>query len=679
MGYKEEGEQILARLVALDTEYHCDKQGRIDKVHCACFTDAKGTQFKKWLGNYARGTYPTLLDEAAEFFGLNPKDMIVVVHCFDLAERRSLKFLGTNNSNYDFICTYHIAKMLQNAFCKASARAKLKTIVYESDAERIETATKVTHSKANSLSYAGLCRKYGLALIDTRHKEAMRKLCIDDTTEGYEQAITDYCAEDTQFLIQLFKKLFNEYFVALKGSFCPLRPGMFNDVSPISAAVCLVKQLQYVNEFGDIADYGIPVDIERVALVNKNAPAYREKLKSDFNAKYPGSFKVGKDSLLHEDTKVLQEYLDKCITELKIKDYPKSASGKLSMDSETLKEFFGDKDCFGEHYRQLNKLIRKLSGVSKREDSPFNYILEGTNRIWYESLQPYGTITSRCTPSTKRFIFGWHKSLYGLINPPKGKWLVELDYGSEETFVQACICQDSMYNNIYNSKDIYLAFANEMRLIPDDDWNNLPKAELKEKYHSVRQSIKSLILGLSYGMGAKKLAQRLSMPLMKAEHYTEKVGNILSKSTRYKANLQREVRNCKAFSLPDGFICKVADSFKDNNTTTIINFPFQSGGGMILRSLVHNINKQIKANTLGIKLIATIHDAIFFYVDEGDYETINKVSDLMKEVANRVLMAPKDWSIKVGSPSIIKHGDVWCAENDTYVEQFKELLNYSNE
>lgn len=663
-----EAKEILNRLIAIDTEYHTDAQGRIDKVFCLCAQNASGKTFKRWTINYTGD----ILSELKTFYDVeNP---IFVCHAMGKAERRALKFLGTDNSIYDFICTWHLAKMLQNSFCKASARVKLKKTVFESDAERIEESERIHKAKADSLSYAGLCAKYGLALIDTKHKEAMRKLCIDDNTVGAEQQIMDYCAEDTQFLIPLFKQLFNEYYKALKGSFCPLRPGYFDNIKPMDAIKCLTKQMLYVNEFGDIADFGIPLDADRVEKVKKNAPAYRERLKSQFNVKYPGTFKVGKDTLLHEDTKVLQEYLKKCINELGIKDYPTSSTGKLSMSSDTLKEYFGHKDCFGEHYRQLNKLIRKLNGVSKQDDNPFNYIIGGN--IWYESLQPYGTITSRCTPSTKRFIFGWHKSLYGLMNPKKGKWLVELDYGSEETFVQACICKDSAYNEIYNSKDIYLAFANKMRLVPDDDWNNLPKAELKEKYHEVRSSIKSLVLGLSYGMGAKKLSQRLGLPMSKAEHYVEQVNQILGKSTSYKGRLRQALNARRAFSLPDGFICKGADKVVDNNATTIINFPFQSGGGMILRVLIHFLTQAIKEGKVKAKILATIHDAIFFEVDENDLQTIQQVSDLMKDIANRVLNAPQDWTIKVGNPSIIKHGDIWCADDDKYVEQFKQLLSY---
>lgn len=665
---KTQAEMILNRLIAIDTEYHTDSQGRIDKVFCLCAQDTSGKTFKQWTINYT----DNILDALGQFYGVT--DPIYVCHAFDKAERRALKFLGIDCSMHKFICTWHLAKMLQNSFSKKSARKALKNEVFESDDEQTEARVHVARSKTDSLSYAGLCKRFGLVLIDTEHKNAMRKLCIEDKTEGNEQAILDYCAEDTAFLIPLFKHLFNDYYRVLKGSFCPLRPGRFDNIDPIGAVECLTKQMSYVNDFGDIADYGIPVDLNRVAILKENAPAYREKLKSDFNNQYHGTFKKRKDNLLHEDTTALQKFLAENIDALHIKNYPRTSSGKLSMSSDTLKDYFNHHDCFGEQYRQMNKLLRKLNGISKRDDNPFNYILPNGN-IWYESLQPYGTITSRCTPSTKRFIFGWHKSLYGVMNPPKGKWLVELDYSSEETFVQACICKDAVYNEIYNSKDIYLAFANKMRLVPDDDWNNLPKSELKEKYGDVRKRIKSLVLGLSYGMGPKKLAQSLGIPFALAEHYVEQVSRILRESSAYKSTLQNKLTKRNGFSLPDGFICKGAEKYVDNNATTIINFPFQSGGGMILRVLVKRLMKRIREGNLNAKIVATIHDAIFFEVDEGDSDTIQQVSEAMRITANDVLGAPKGWSIKVGSPEIVENGKVWTPEGQ-FNSQFEDLLNF---
>lgn len=668
MNINENAQKIIDRMIAIDTEYHVDKLGRIDKVFCICASNDKGKYYKYWIDNDAQ---PQILKDIANFY--NIENPIYVCHAFSIAERRALKFLKVNCNEHNFICTHHMAKMLQNSFSKSSNRIKSKTI-FESDEEQYQYTI---NQKTSDLSYAGLCHKYHLALIDTEHKEAMRRLCIEDNTCGHENDILDYCASDTQFLIPLFKRLFNDYYKALKGSFCPLNPGMFDQITPVDAASCLIQQLKSVNDFGDIADQGIPVDMQRVELVKKNALKYREKLKDDFNKKYPETFKQGRDNLLHENTENILNYLESCIKECKIQNYPKSEkSGKLSRSSDVLKEYFKGRDCFGEHYRQLNKLVRKLNVVSKQEDNPFNYIIN--QRLWYEDLKPYGTITSRCTPSTKRFIFGWHKSLYGVMNPPKDKWLVELDFGSEETFIQACICQDLAYHDIYNSKDIYLAFANKMGYIPNDDWNNLSKDELKDKYSDIRQSIKTLILGLSYGMGYKKLAQRLDIPTLKAQNYTEKVKHIIKKSTMYKDHLVNKLKTRPAFSLPDGFICRGASTFTDNNTTTVINFPFQSAGGTILRNLVSELMTLKRNNQLDANILATIHDAIFFEVNAGDYATIEKISNIMKDCANKTLSAV-GYSIKVGKPDIIKHGDIWCAGNANFVEQFKELLNYQDD
>lgn len=667
----DQAKEILSRLIAIDTEYHTDSIGHIDKVYCLCASDASGRVFKRWTSD-DKGV--DILHDLSVFYTI--KDPIYVCHAFDRAERRALKFLGVDNSAYNFICTWHLAKMLQNSFCRSTVKKTLEDSAFESESDKIDLSVKIKEVKGRSLSYAGLCAQYGLALIDTEHKEAMRKLCIEDTTEGNEQQIMDYCAEDTMFLIPLFKKLFNEYFSALRDSFCPMRPGRFNDLQPVDAVKYLTQQLTYINLFGDIADNGLPVDMERVEKVRKNAPAYREKLKVDFNLKYPGSFKIGKDNLLHEDTETLQKYLSDEISRYNIMNYPRSSTGRLVMSNDTLKDYFSTReDSFGESYRQLNKLSRKLNVVSKQVDNPFDYIVEGS--LWYESLQPYGTITSRCTPSTKRFLFGWHKSLYGLLNPPEGKWLVELDYSSEETFIQCCICEDSVYNSIYNSKDIYLAFANKMKLVPDEDWINLPKDELKEKYADVRKRIKSLVLGLSYGMGAKKLSHKLGISQMKAEAFVDSVNRILKRSTIYKANLQNRVQKVSAFSLPDGFICQSANRKNDNNATTVTNWPFQSGGGMILRALVYHLNEEIKKGNVKAEILATIHDAVFFSVDEADYDSILKVSEIMQDIANRCLNVPDGWSMKVGKPSIIKHGDIWCADDDAFVKQFKELLSFS--
>ena len=662
---------VLNRLIACDTEYHCDNIGKIDKVYCVCCTDNNGKQFKKWFNNQ---NDPNLLNEIKDYYDI--EDPIYVCHFFEGAERRAFKFLGVDCSKYNFLCTYYIAKMLQNTFDKHSKRLEIKHQVFESESDAIEASNTVKKVKEDSLSYAGLCHKYNLALIDTKHKAAMRKLCIDNTTEGYETNILDYCVEDTKFLIPLFKNLFNEYAPLLNNSFCPLNPGAFRNITVDKAIRALLLQTKYLNDFGDISDVGLPVDLDRVNKVKHNAPEWRDELKRKFNAKYPGVYAYNeKKKTFTRCDSVVQEYLRKCIDELNIKNYPITESGKLATSKDILKDYFKNTESFGEDYRQHTKLVTILNKVSGNEDNPLNSIVDG--KLWYESLEPCGTITGRCTPKRK-FIFGWHKSLYGILNPPKGKWLVELDFSSEETFVQTCICKDITYNDIYNSKDIYLAFADKMGMINHKDWETLSASELKEKYKSVRSIIKPMILGMSYGMGPNKLATRLGIPIEKARAYLAAIKKTIHRSTTYKQYIPDFAAkySSKAFSTLDGFICKY--NALDANHTTITNFPFQSGGSMILKYLVHNLMSECRNGNLNATIVATVHDAVVFLVDEDDYVTINKITNIMKESANKILSTPKGWSIKVGEPEIIKNGSIWCAGNDTYVEQFKELLNFKN-
>ena len=639
-------------MIAIDTEYHCNEIGLIDNVYCISCTDKQGQTFSKWVSHTQD---PNILETIIESYLVHPDDdsdvkYIFICHALDKAERRALLHLGVDVEKYNFICTWQLAKMLQFTFKAGAVK--------------------------DSLSYASLCAKYNLSLIDTEHKEQMRQLCIDDKTEGHEDEIMQYCTDDTAFLIPLFQKLFDTYYTRLNNSFCPIAPKTFQNASKSTAIECLINLNRNILEFGSVADKGIRLNPDRVEKIKHNAPMFRSELKKRFNEQYPGCYRLEKSKTGQtyvRDTKKVQEYLKQSITELKIKNYPKTKTG-YSTDSDTLKEHFKDTNTFGDHFRQHTKQITLLNKVSKSEDNPLDSIINESN-LWYESLEPMGTITGRCTPKGK-FIFGWHKSFYGLMEPPKGKVYCELDYSAEETFIQACICNDKTYHELYASKDIYLGFVKMLGRIPDDDWNNLSAKELKNKYNVIRKQYKTVLLGLSYGMGTQKLAESGKMSVAKAEKTVNDVKRILKTSTRYKEQLEILTRKAKAFSNPDGFICEYNPATAKHTSTT--NWPFQSGGGYILRVLLHRLLTECKS----ANVLATIHDAIFFEVDEGDNDTISKVQQIMQDVVSE-LLHDNEHKIKVGKPDIIEHGDIWCADDDEddpkNKKQFIELLNYKND
>ena len=678
--------EILNRLIGIDTEYHTNHIGQIDKVFCICATslnsdridsNAHRTTFKKWTVDYIPDNEKSILDEISESMGIS--DPIYVCHSFELAERRALKFLGVDCSKYKFVCTWHLAHMLT---FNVNRKRKTATI----DAE-IENKQK----RDAGLSYASLCAKYKLALVDTEHKAAMRALCINDDTTGHEQEILDYCLEDTAYIIPLLQCLLSQYKRCLFNSYCPLSPKMFKrNIDDQFAIEKLILQTAYINDFGDIADNGIPFDLKRAELIKQNAIHIKNDMIKNFNGKYIGSFYWDdKDKKYKQDTKVIQQHLLECLKQsnIDIRKYPKTAKGTLKTDKDTLKDYFKDTSSFGEDLRYYKKLEGNLKCMTaddkKKSVSLFDYFIDG-NKFWYQSLNPYGTKTGRCSPSTRTFPFAWYKALYGLFNPDEGKWLVELDYSSQETFCQACICDDVTFNRIYQSKDIYLAFAHEMSMVGGDDWDNdwanLPVEVLKKKYKQARNLIKPMILGLSYGMGAEKLSESIKISVSRAKYYRDMINKTIHKTTNYKSGLKERMDMCssRALSLPDGFICQYNPN--DVNSTTLTNWPFQSSGSMILRHVVKTLMKAIRSHELNITMVATIHDAIAFICDENDYETIGKVKQIMIDCANYILSANKggrNWSIKLGEPDeIIKHNDIWASGDKAKAEQFESWLNY---
>ena len=47
----EDNRMIKYKLIAIDTEYHCNKIGLIDNVYCISASDMKGHTFSKWLSH----------------------------------------------------------------------------------------------------------------------------------------------------------------------------------------------------------------------------------------------------------------------------------------------------------------------------------------------------------------------------------------------------------------------------------------------------------------------------------------------------------------------------------------------------------------------------------------------------------------------------------------------------
>lgn len=705
--------EIIDHAIGVDTEYHTGDNHRIDRVYCVAATDKYGRQYKKWLN--PNEDHSGILQEIAAFFGYDYP--IFTCHAYAYAEFQAFTFLKAHPEQFRWFDTCFFTRLLSNAF--ASKKDKKK-----------DDAT----SDSTGLSYSDMCLFYLHKKIDTDHKEAMRKLCIDNETSGNEQQILDYCADDTQWLIPAMRKMLEEY-VQKWAKFIGITPRKNAGLPNASHPERVMRLMDSVRAFTQIASRGIPVSIERLDACRKGAVRMSDEYVQRFLASYPDAYVLDKPStktldkcVSEADQKRLLEmprdeatdelfrlviasksertantarnqfevlydatgarwkqnrakclaYLEVCLRERgALERWAKSEkTGQLSLASDDLKdEFRKESGCFGADYYYLQKKLTSLNGISGRGKSDwFANLDRDASLMRYGSLHPMATVTGRCAAKpTEGFVFLWWKGLYCALEPPKGKWLVELDYSSEETYIQAQVFQDPAYNEAYHSKDIYLYMGEGIGLIPKEDFDTLPVSELKEKYGAERKKLKTYTLASSYGAGIAKLSSKLGMPPEDVQGMRDKINRKFCCYAYNRQQLAQKIdpkspRPYLGINLEDGWLASCTKDGESGRILSMLNYPIQGTGSSILRRLVCELEKR------GIETFATIHDAVFFMVDEGDYATIERVSKLMKVVADHILATPEGADgMRVGEPEIVKHGEIWTPEH-AYDEDAKEVL-----
>lgn len=715
-------DQFRERAIAIDTEYHLDPSGAIDRVYCVCASVADGRKFKVWiepetddsigsLGLQIQGQIhrleglptcdnpSTLLCTIAQNFGI--KEPIFLAHAYDLAERQAFLFLGDDPYRYDWFCTFHGALILKNAFA------------FRAD--------------SSGLSYAGACKELLGISIDTARKEEMRSLCIEAKTQGHESEIMDYCLDDTSHLIPLALEEVRRYGILLKNSLRIHKPTISKN--PLGL---LLYQCQSYNIFGKISAYGFPVDPKRLSVIASKSKVLRNRLLKEFVERYPDSFVytppkkelcrailekwIDPDSFdpnsvdamddlkhaldgvdakerrramaalnwlknpkddpnegWHRNNEVCYAFIEDDVSRLGLDHYPRTSTGKPKMDSDTLKDCFKGTDGFGDHLRKLTKKLDSLEGASGRWAKTLDS--EGCV-LRYRSLRPFASATGRCQGKPgDGFVLGWAHYLYGILNPPKGKWLVELDFSSEETGIQAILCKDKAYATAYTQKDIYCWIGVCLGIIPKEDYLSLSKDALKERYHAARSKLKTFFLAWGYGCGIETLSARVGISKSQAKAFKDHLElDLFEPSTTWKKEFSVIARNrFMGVVLPDGWLCrtKLGKGETPKTVNSLRNFPFQGYGAYILRELAR---KLVEIQT--ITPVATMHDAVMFMVDEGDLDSIQMVKRLMEDTANACLGS--DRFIRVGEPDIAKHGEIWCPDPED-VEEFKELMNTPSE
>lgn len=590
--------------IAVDCEFSFDADNEFFLV-CAAVTEEGGETHTWWYDE---------LEKLTEYL-LSHKGDTFVAHNVETAEGYMFQSLGLRPTKFRWHDTLMMSRVVHNKCAE----------------------THLKHGLADCLA------REHIKKLDKDQKHEDQSLCIwkqDCSWEAHlakleasKDHLLEYCLSDTAYLLKLDS--------VLDKSMAKRLNHVLDKAKPLEAS----RRSHYFGFLAAIASEiswnGIPLDRERVKRLLTNAPTAMSHAQMAFNRLYKDSFRESKGKLTKNVAKC-REYA----AEVYGADPPLTSSGQISLASANTKNHKDLDDFLGDYYN-LDKKCRALASFSKksREKNWLGMYLPKRGVV-RPRINMLGTQTGRCgsKPSTG-FIYTMGKAFRGLINPPEGYVIVELDFHSEEIGCQAYLSGDKTMAEMYEGPDYYTSIA--QRLDPT----------VKDKHDPKRKKYKVISLMSNYGCGAAHLAEIAGIPESEARDTLKDLKAMFKTYWGYVSKCIEKCGEGSSLSFSDGFRIKNAGG----KVTSLGNWPFQGVGALILRKLLIEL---YKAN---VRVVAPIHDAIAFMCKESEWKEVSdKVAQIMRDVSEECLGTLVD----VGDPEVTYHDIVNCHSEFSTREQY---------
>jgi DNA polymerase-1 len=307
-------------------------------------------------------------------------------------------------------------------------------------------------------------------------------------------------------------------------------------------------------------------------------------------------------------------------------DWPFYPSGQPQLDSDTFREQARTHAIVGPlHELRSTTAKLRLTGLAIGAD--------GRNRTL---LSPFGASSGRNTPSNSKFIFGPAVWMRGLIRPPPNHAVVYIDWAGQEIAIAAALSQDERMIEGYRSGDPHMAFAKANRLAP-------PEAT-SLTHPVIRESCKTVNLGVNYGMTAVGLALRLGITpaaaqeLLRLHHETYRRFWAWSEETVSSALLSNRMTSLFGWQL---------HVTAGVNARSLQNFPMQANGAEMMRIAA------IGATEAGLSVACPVHDA---FVLVAPLDRLDEDIATMREIMRRAGLAVTAGRLEVRTDvKVVRH------------------------
>jgi hypothetical protein len=293
-------------------------------------------------------------------------------------------------------------------------------------------------------------------------------------------------------------------------------------------------------------------------------------------------------------------------------DWPRTPTGKYQLKVATI-----GKQAV--RYPELKSLARLRDQIAElRINKLVNTIgPDGFSRC---PLLPFWTITGRNQPSAKEKMFlpGLPTWLHGILRPPPGMALVELDFVAEEPAIVAALSGDPAMIADYQNGDVHWQFAVRAGLAA-------PDAAVDDR---IRDLCKPVCHGMNYGITPYGIAAKTKKSLDWAREMQARHRCAYPVFHQWRGDVVAQAHFDEVITSPFGWRLIVT---ADTKTRTVMNFLAQAGGSDVMRLV------SIVATECGITIAAPVHDAFWILapLDELD-TTIAHMTEIMTEAGKLV-------------------------------------------
>ena len=470
----------------------------------------------------------------------------------------------------------------------------------------------------------GALRWFGHDSVDVLYKDAMQKRVLQGPPYSADEqnAILNYCQSDVDALLVLLPHL----------------------IGPATELTLPVIRAEFMKCLAEIEWRGIPVNSALYGSMVEHWPELRAKAIDRINRVIPvyerGSFR----SALFEAWLEGRDWL---------RNWPRTPGGCLSLDEET----FDQQSAIHPELIPLHQ-TRQMLGQMKQPGLAVG--ADGRNRCM---LSGYSTVTSRCAPSTAKYIFGAPSWARSLIQPEPGKALIYADWSAQEVGIAGVLSGDTALQNAYRSGDPYITFAKVVKAVPD---------YATDKTHpEIRNLYKQTVLQSQYSITAAGLSRKLNIAPTEAQSLLDQHRQVYSTYWRWNDSVSDYIQLQGELQTMYGWRMLYRDG---TNLRTARNFLLQATGSEMLRLACSYAARE------HIEVVATIHDALMVEADESDVEDVAMATQQVMQRASETVLqgfALRSEAKKIRHPDyyVDKRGvEMW----DWMVQKLTELNGNSS-